>query len=420
MSNNSQVNVCCRRWSLLREGHARRSSTRHNCSVVVAVVLVTVAVAVAVVAIAVVVAVIAVAVAIVVVSVAAAVVVAAVASIMTNVAKGSEARANAGADAANAKVTGSETNSGTDAVAAGVDARAEAADAAEGMVVRVAVSTVSETVVVLVVVSLTSVALLLGAVQVVEVVAGEAALEATETTEALEEIVEVDESIIVDGSGGGRLGVRVRDVVTTVVVTLVAGLLLLFGHDVALVLVLRLVDGGDRVGEGQPLVLGVGESHFFFLALAVNANAEEVLNLLGDEGERGLDERFLVATEIVVLEELLLLLGHVLGEPVVGQEDGRELGRGVISDGLPGIGAGEEGADLGSEGQNLVLDGSTANTLSLLHKLVTFEELKFFRGSLNALVGRSGELGEATPEVTVVPVGVLEREGCLLHEPAHG
>lgn len=94
---------------------------------------------------------------------------------------------------------------------------------------------------------------------------------------------EVDEGVLVEIVGLGRRGMRERDVVATVIVTVVHGVLVKLGHHVGVVLVLRLPNLLEACGEGELFELRPLDEDLVLRALATLANAEEVLDLVGDK-----------------------------------------------------------------------------------------------------------------------------------------
>ena len=122
---------------------------------------------------------------------------------------------------------------------------------------------------------------------------------------------------------------REGDVVTTVVITVEAILLIhsfgLFGSQ----LVLRLPCCSVGLNKGHLLVGGLSECNFLatkFALCAVLADHEELLNFFADDRELGLADRLLPAAEIVVAEDQDLLVLFILGEHRVNQEDRRQEG----------------------------------------------------------------------------------------------
>ena len=119
----------------------------------------------------------------------------------------------------------------------------------------------------------------------------------------------VNEAVGVVGVGSGGRGVREGDVVTTEVVTAVAGVLVELRHFVLAILVLGLVDGLVVLGQSEWLVTGSFEDDLLSVVLAgaVGAHAEETLDLVVDKGPHRLRHGLSPATMIVVSEEHLLL-----------------------------------------------------------------------------------------------------------------
>lgn len=108
----------------------------------------------------------------------------------------------------------------------------------------------------------------------------------------------------VEDIGGRRSRVRVGDVVATVVITAVAGVLVFRGDDIAVVLVLRLVDSSVVAREMELFIARLLELNWllFVVAHAVGTDVEEFPDGHRDDREFRVDLRHVVATTIVVTE----------------------------------------------------------------------------------------------------------------------
>lgn len=220
--------------------------------------------------------------------------------------------------------------------------------------------------------------------------------------------VEVDERLlIVVGVGHGRAGMGVGDVMATVVITTVHGVVQVSGDNVSFCLILRLVDGAKSVLVVVELELlevrQLGEDWLVGgLARAVWADAEEALNLGADDGPLGWVHGSLPATEIVVNEELVLVSFLALSEHWVDEEDGGlELLVSVV-DRLHVEAALEERSDVWLLGKDGVLDGSASVADGKWDQRITLEMLSLLEGSLCALESRVGEVGVSSLDIAVV------------------
>ena len=112
----------------------------------------------------------------------------------------------------------------------------------------------------------------------------------------------------------------------------------------------------------------------FLLAAAVFINLEELLHLLSDEGESGVDKRLLPAGPIVVAENNYLLVLHVLGEHRINEEN-RGLEFLVLGvDRLEISGAKTEGFDIGHPGKDWVAFRSSSAPLGTRNELITLTQ----------------------------------------------
>ena len=220
--------------------------------------------------------------------------------------------------------------------------------------------------------------------------------------------VEVDERLlIVVGVGHGRAGMGVGDVMATVVITTVHGVVQVSGDRVSFCLILRLVDGAKSVLVVIELdfveARQLGEDWLVGgLARAVWADAEEALNLGADDGPLGWVHGSLPATEIVVNEELVLVSFLALSEHWVDEEDGGlELLVRVV-DRLHVEAALEERSDVGLLGKDGVLDGSASVADGKWDQLITLKMLSRLEGSLIALESRVGEVRDSSLDIAVV------------------
>lgn len=212
-------------------------------------------------------------------------------------------------------------------------------------------------------------------------------------------LVEVNErSLIVVGVRHRRAGVRVRDVMATVVITTVHSVVQVLLHYLSWFIVLGLVDGAEgvlivvefkwleaRQHSEDRLVGG--------LAGAVGADTEEVLNFVADDGPLGGVHGSLPAAEVVVDEELVFVTIFALGEHGVDQEDGRlELFVSVI-DGLHVEAALEQRPDVWLLGEDGVLDSGTSVANREGNQLIALEMLRLLYRSLFAPVLGGSEVG---------------------------
>jgi len=212
-------------------------------------------------------------------------------------------------------------------------------------------------------------------------------------------LVEVNErSLIVVGVRHRRAGVRVRDVMATVVITTVHSVEQVLLHSFSWFIVLGLVDGAEgvlivvefkwleaRQYSEDRLVGG--------LAGAVGADAEEVLNFVADDGPLGGVHGSLPAAEVVVDEELVFVTIFALGEHGVDQEDGRlELFVSII-DGLHVEAALEQRPDVWLLGEDGVLDRGTSVANREGNQLIALEMLRLLYRSLFAPVLGGSEVG---------------------------
>ena len=175
-----------------------------------------------------------------------------------------------------------------------------------------------------------------------------------------EDFSEIDECILVDSDGLGRLGMGERDVVATIVITTVHGVLVHPGQLIGVVLVQRL-PSRFKASKIEFSELGHIEDDAILGALAVLVDSEEVLNIFADDGELGADNGLLEATEIVVLKQDLLLLLHFLGELGVDQEDRGWVLHVVLFNWLENTTAWDELTRLGFQGQHGVRGALVAN-----------------------------------------------------------
>merc|ERR1719469_673980 len=123
--------------------------------------------------------------------------------------------------------------------------------------------------------------------------------------------------LVVELIGHRRSRVRVGDVVTTVVITAVAGPLVVRGDDIAVVLVLRLPDSTVVASELELVVLRLLDLNWLFgvVAHAVSTDVEELSNRHRDDGESRVDLRLSPASVIVATENgHLLLIFQSIGE----------------------------------------------------------------------------------------------------------
>ena len=229
--------------------------------------------------------------------------------------------------------------------------------------------------------------------------------------EASEPLLNVDEGVLfVHLVGHGRLRMREGDVMTTVIVTLEASVLLVLGEIVGCVLVLRLPDLTVVLGKVQTDDAGhEGEDFLVSFASAVGSDSEEVLNHRVDNGEMGVDQRLSVATEIVISEQLHLL--SVSHEHRVSEEDRGLENLSAVIDGLHDVASLEEGTHVRLESKDGVLDGGLSQTDGL-GDMVRSDLLfnKDWSGVRVCLTAGCGEIGLASLKITIASfVGVLAR-----------
>jgi len=201
---------------------------------------------------------------------------------------------------------------------------------------------------------------------------------------------------------------REGDVMTTVIVTLEASVLLVLGEIVGCILVLRLPDLTVVLGKVQTDDAGhEGEDFLVSFASAVGSDSEEVLNHRVDNGEMGVDQRLSVATEIVISEQLHLL--SVSHEHRVSEEDRGLENLSAVIDGLHDVASLEEGTHVRLESKDGVLDGSLSQTDGL-GDMVRSDLLfnKNWSGVRVCLTAGCGEIGLASLKITIASfVGVL-------------
>lgn len=119
---------------------------------------------------------------------------------------------------------------------------------------------------------------------------------------------------------------RVGDVMATIVITSVHGIVQVLGGLPVGILILGLVDGAKSVlivGKPEWFEFGQDGEDFLLglLASAVGADAEELLDFRADDGPPGGAYWLLESTEVIILEDLLLVSVLLLGEHGVHEED---------------------------------------------------------------------------------------------------
>ena len=137
---------------------------------------------------------------------------------------------------------------------------------------------------------------------------------------------DIVEDIIVVRVRLGRSRVREGDVVTTVVIALVAGSLVLSFRLLGTFLVLRLPEVKVLTRELHLFVLRLSEFHIMSDARlrAILADFEQALHLFVDDGPLRLLNRLIPAGEVIITEDLNILISPVFCEHWVDQEDWRE------------------------------------------------------------------------------------------------
>lgn len=227
--------------------------------------------------------------------------------------------------------------------------------------------------------------------------------------EASEPLLDVDEGVLlVHLVGHGRLRMREGDVMATIIVTLEASGLLVLGELVGWVLVLRLPDLTVVLGKVQTDNAGhEGEDFFVSFTSAVGSDSEEVLNHRVDNGEMSMNQRLLVATEIVISEQLdLLSFSH---EHRVNEEDRGRENLSAVVDGLHDVASLEEGSHVRLESKDGVLDGCLSQTDGLgdmVRSNLLFN--KDWSGVRVSLTRGCGEIGLGALEIAIASfIGVL-------------
>lgn len=117
----------------------------------------------------------------------------------------------------------------------------------------------------------------------------------------------------------------IGDVMATVVITSVHGFVQVLAGRPLSILILGLVDGAESVLVGEIEWFEFGQNGEDILpgrlAGAVGADTEELLDLRADDGPLGGAHWLLESTEVIVLEDLLLVIVLLLGEHGVHEED---------------------------------------------------------------------------------------------------
>ena len=115
------------------------------------------------------------------------------------------------------------------------------------------------------------------------------------------------------------------DVVATVVIALVAGILIVSFRTAHAWLVHWFPDRGVPLRQKHLLVEGLRSLHFVLHASlgAVFANVEEVLNLFTNQGELALLDRLQKASKVIITEDLNLVILLLLSVHRIDKEDWR-------------------------------------------------------------------------------------------------
>ena len=141
-------------------------------------------------------------------------------------------------------------------------------------------------------------------------------------------LVKVNEGLlIVVRVRHGRAGMWVRDVMATIVITTVHGVVQAPGDRISFLFILWLVDGAENVliviHSKLLEARKFGEDGLLCeLARAIGTNTEEGLNFVADDGPLGGVHWSLPAAEVVIDEELVFVSFFALGEHRVDKEYG--------------------------------------------------------------------------------------------------
>lgn len=221
---------------------------------------------------------------------------------------------------------------------------------------------------------------------------------------------EIDEGLlVVEGVRHWRAGMREGDVVATVIITSVHGVVHVLG-DAVVMFVLRLPDWAESVGvvEVEWLEAGeLGEDQLLrLLASAVWTDTEITLDFRANDGPSGGANGLLEASKIVIGEDAFLT-SLLLGEHRVDEEDGSQHFPVCVVDRLHDVAAWEERSHVRLLGEDFISDRSLG--IANLHwHVVEWEVIGDFDRSLHSLVERGSEVGELAVDVTV-KVGVLTK-----------
>ena len=228
-----------------------------------------------------------------------------------------------------------------------------------------------------------------------------------------EELVEIDEGILlVERVRHGRARMGEGDVVTTVIITTVHSVVHVGWEAVALLLILRLVDGAESVRvviEGEWVELRPLSEHGLgaILACAVSTDAEEFLDTVGDDWPLGGANWSVVTAVELILEDLVIIASLSLSESLVNKEDwGKELLATVVN-WLPHVALVlVKRTHVWLLGNDWVLDGSLGLADHKWDALLTLNMLSLLEGSLLSLAAWGGKFGEITLDVRVVVGGL--------------
>ena len=202
------------------------------------------------------------------------------------------------------------------------------------------------------------------------------------------------------------------DVVTTVIITTVHSVVHVGWEAVALLLILRLVDGAESVRvviEGEWVELRPLSEHGLgaILACAVSTDAEEFLDTVGDDWPLGGANWSVVTAVELILEDLVIIASLSLSESLVNKEDwGKELLATVVN-WLPHVALVlVKRTHVWLLGNDWVLDGSLGLADHKWDALLTLNMLSLLEGSLLSLAAWGGKFGEITLDVRVVVGGL--------------
>ena len=222
--------------------------------------------------------------------------------------------------------------------------------------------------------------------------------------------------LVVELIGHRRSRVRVGDVVTTVVITAVAGPLVVRGDDIAVVLVLRLPDSTVVASELELVVLRLLDLNWLFgvVAHAVSTDVEELSNRHRDDGESRVDLRLSPASVIVATENgHLLLIFQSIGELRFANEYRRQENLVVGIDWLVVLRGKVVRPELRRKGDNRVSLSSFGGLHFLRDEIVAFTEFvdDLVRISFRCVgIGKVGQLSFIQSSVGATELGISAEE----------